>query len=320
MHERTDNSASSVQPRQGRRHVAVDVSRRSSPSRRWINAVAILGFIVIVSLGMTTFALAEPPTAAPTQTNVKPADDAPADTAKSEALAGTGLSPIPNKNLWSIVSAGGILMIPLAACSFILLVFIFERAIALRRGRVIPKPFVKRFMHKLEEGQLDREQALLLCEESGSPVANVFAHGLRKWGRPAVEVEQAILDGGERAVNDLRRYVRMFNGISTLSPLLGLCGTVFGMIHAFNEIATSDAMGRPELLAGGIGEALLTTAAGLVVAIPALVAYLFFISRVDSLVVEIDALGQELVNQISSEALHEQSHSKSPRSARKEAA
>ncbi len=211
-------------------------------------------------------------------------------------------------------------MIPIAGCSFIALVFVFERAIALRRGRVIPKPFVKRFLHKLAEGQLDREQALLLCEESGSPVADVFAHGVRKWGRPAVEVEQAILDGGERAVNSLRRYVRVFNGVSTISPLLGLCGTVFGMIRAFNEIATSDAMGRPELLAAGISEALITTAAGLVVAIPSLVAYLFFISRVDRLVIEIDSLGQELVGMISAEAIHEQSQHKGGRAVRKEAA
>jgi biopolymer transport protein ExbB len=270
---------------------------------------AIAAFAVAICVGATARARAQAPAAGSTAVD-----------AKAEAHAVAELAPIPSKNLWSIVRAGGILMIPIGACSFIALVFVFERAIALRKGRVIPKPFVKRFLHKLEEGQLDREQALLLCEESGSPVADVFAHGVRKWGRPAVEVEQAILDGGERAVNGLRRYVRVFNGVSTISPLLGLCGTVFGMIRAFNEIATSDAMGRPELLAGGISEALLTTAAGLVVAIPALVAYLFFISRVDRLVIEIDALGQQLVGMISAEALQEQSQRKSARSTRRDAA
>jgi biopolymer transport protein ExbB len=94
----------------------------------------------------------------------------------------------------------------------------------------------------------------------------------------------------------------MLNGISTVSPLLGLLGTVFGMIESFNTIAASDAMGRAELLAGGISQALLTTAAGLTVAIPALLAYLFFVGRVDSLIMEIDALGQELVDIISAEA------------------
>ncbi len=97
------------------------------------------------------------------------------------------------------------------------------------------------------------------------------------------------------------RYVRLFNGISTISPLLGLLGTVLGMISAFNTIVTAGAMGRPELLAGGIGQALLTTAAGLTVAIPALIAYLYFISRVDQLIITIDSLGQQVVDLISAE-------------------
>jgi biopolymer transport protein ExbB len=233
--------------------------------------------------------------------------ETPSATATPSAIpGGEGAVPaIPSKNLLEIIRAGGILMIPIFFCSFLMLVFAFERTIALRRGRVIPKPFVTRFLEQLREGQLDRGQAMELCEENKSPVARVFGGAVRKWGRPAVEVEQAILDEGERTANGLRRYVRMFNGISTISPLLGLLGTVFGMIRAFNEIASSDAMGKPELLASGISEALLTTAAGLTVAIPALACYLFFISRVDQLVIQIDALGQEIVHLISAEALQE---------------
>ena len=128
---------------------------------------------------------------------------------------------------------------------------------------------------------------------------------IRKWGKPAVEVEQAVLDEGERIGNVLRRYLRVINGISTVSPLLGLVGTVWGMMQAFNVIATSSAMGRAEMLAGGISVALITTAAGLMVAIPAMILYLYFVGRVDSLVMEIDRHGQELVNLISAEALEE---------------
>lgn len=245
----------------------------------------------------------------------------PADSVlPGEAVApadGQALPEIPSRNLFQILRAGGTLMFPILFCSVLMLVFVFERTIALRRGRVIPRPFVKRFLHQLQSGQLDRADALKLCAESKSPVAAMFAGGVRKWGRPAVEVEQAVLDAGERAVHGLRRYVRLFNGIATISPLLGLLGTVFGMITAFNEIATSDAMGRPELLAGGISQALLTTAFGLSVAIPSLASYLFFTSRVDQLVMELDTLGQEIVNTISAEALQESA----PRaSRRKEAA
>ncbi len=211
--------------------------------------------------------------------------------------------PIPTQDLWSIIQQGGPLMIPIGICSLILVAFVFERAISLRRERVVPKPFVTRFLQQLADGELDREQSLALCEENGSPVAQVLKAAVRKWGRPAVEVEQAIIDAGERVTNGLRRYLRVLNGVATVSPLLGLLGTVVGMIRSFNAVATSNALGRPELLASGISEALLTTAAGLTVAIPALIFYLLFISRVDRLIIDIDAVGQEVVSTISAEEM-----------------
>jgi biopolymer transport protein ExbB len=200
---------------------------------------------------------------------------------------------------------GGPLMIALAGCSFLLVTFVLERAISLRRGRVIPKPFVTRFLEQLRDGQLDAEQAMELCRQSGSPVALVFAGAVRKWGRPAVEVEQAAIDSGERVTNRLRRYLRLFYGVANVGPLLGLMGTVLGMIQTFNVIAdpASDALGRAAPLAGGIAKALLNTAGGLAVAIPASIFYVFFVSRVDRLVVEIDKLAQEVVNVISAEDL-----------------
>ena len=168
---------------------------------------------------------------------------------------------------------------------------------------MIPGPFVKRFLHQLREGQLDREKALRFAKKTAARWPTSSARRFASGASPAVEVEQAVLDEGERTVNSLRRYLRVFNGVATISPLLGLLGTVFGMIRAFNEISGSNAMGRPELLAGGISEALITTAAGLTVAIPALSLYLYFVSRVDQLIIEIDALGQELVRIVSAEGL-----------------
>ncbi len=219
----------------------------------------------------------------------------------------------PHRNLLGVLRDGGPILIPIGVCSFVLFVFVFERAISLRRGRVIPRPFVKRFLHQLQEGQLQPHEALKLCEKNRSPVAEVFAAATKKWGRPAVEVEQAVLDAGERVATGLRRYLRLFHGISTLSPLLGLLGTVVGMISAFNAIANADAMGRPELLAAGISEALLTTAAGLSVAIPAIIAHFYFISRVDRLVMEIDGVGQEIVNSIACDGWKRPVPKKTPR-------
>jgi len=206
-----------------------------------------------------------------------------------------------------IMQQGGVLMYPIALCSLVMVAFVFERMISLRRGRVLPKPFATRFLQQIRDGQLNREEALSLCEENGSPLAEVLGAATRKWGRPAVEVEQAILDAGERATYGLRRYLRVFSAVSTIAPLLGLLGTVFGMIQCFNDVAASDALGRPERLANGVAQALLTTAFGLAVAIPALLVYYLFVSRVDQLICEIDALGQELVNLISAEELEARS-------------
>lgn len=214
-------------------------------------------------------------------------------------------SAAQTKSLWQMLWAGGPLLLPIVICSFVLLLVVFERTLSLRRSRVLPRLFTERFLLQTGEGALDRSEALERCIENNSHMANVFAAAVRKWGKPAVEVEQAVLDEGERAANELRRFLRVINGVATVCPLMGLLGTVWGMMEAFEAIAGSSAMGRPELLAGGIGGALLSTAAGLSVAIPALILYLWFVGRVDMLVMEIDRRGQDLVNLISAEALDE---------------
>lgn len=224
-------------------------------------------------------------------------------------IAGGGA--IPTESLWDMLWAGGPLLVPIIACSFVLLLVVFERTVSLRRSRVVPRMFVERFLLQIGEGAIDRSDALDLCDENSSHIADVFAAAVRKWGKPAVEVEQAVLDEGERASNHMRRYLRVINGVATVCPLMGLLGTVWGMMEAFNAIAGSSAMGRPELLAGGISGALLSTAAGLFVAIPALILYLFFVGRVDTLVMEIDRRGQDIVNIISAEALEQRKSTRS---------
>jgi len=212
----------------------------------------------------------------------------------------------------------GPLLIPISLASVVMVLCVIERLMALRQNRVAPKRFIHCVLTQLEEGAVDKAGALDLCEENSSVIARVFEAGLRRWGRPAVEVEQAVLDEGERAASDLRKYVRVINGVSQICPLFGLLGTVWGMRQSFNSIAALGAMGKPELLAGGIGEALMSTAAGLAVAIPAMVAYLHLTGRIDTLVGQIDRSGQELVNLISAEALEERGTAK-PRRVRKAA-
>jgi biopolymer transport protein ExbB len=227
------------------------------------------------------------------------AGDVPNDPAQPPKQA------ISTRNLARAMVDGGPLMIALAFCSLLVITFVLERAISLRRSRVIPKPFVTRMLQQIADGEIDRGQALELCEQNGSPIAQVFAGAVRKWGRPSVEVEQAAIDGGERAANQLRRYLRVFYGVANVGPLLGLMGTVLGMIETFNAIAAHDALGRAEMLAGGIAKALLNTAGGLAVAIPASIFYVVFLSRIDRLIMDIDSLSQEIVNLVSAEELQQ---------------
>ena len=121
-----------------------------------------------------------------------------------------------------------------------------------------------------------------------------------------------MLDSGERVANQLRKYLRLFNGISQVAPLLGLLGTVMGMISSFNAISAAQESGQREMMAAGIAEALITTAAGMLIAIPALLAYLHFVSRVDQLVTEIDSHGQKLVEMISADGLERLAAARNP--------
>lgn len=206
-------------------------------------------------------------------------------------------------NIVEMIQSLGVWVIPFAALSLVLLWSSVERFVMLRRGRVIPKPFVQRFLNLIETGELEREEALQVCEENGSPIADLFAHGVRKWGKSGVEVEQAIIDGGERQVAALRANLRVLNATYTVGPLFGLLGTVWGMLMSFEKIANAGAMGNSQQLAAGIALALVTTAAGLAIAIPAIILYMYFSGRVDALVMEMDALSQRLVAAISAEGL-----------------
>lgn len=221
-----------------------------------------------------------------------------------------GASLMNDSSLLETLLSAGPLLVPIGIASVVMVLCTIERLVALRRRRVAPKRFVHCVLTQVEEGAVDRAGALELCQEDGSIIARVFEAGVRRWGRSQVEVEQAILDEGERAAADLRKYVRVISGVGNICPLLGLLGTVWGMREAFDAIAGEAAMGKPELLAEGISQALMSTAAGLGVAIPAMIAYLHLTGRIDSLVGLIDRHGQELVNLISAEALEERGAAK----------
>jgi biopolymer transport protein ExbB len=264
----------------------LSTSKPRSLARNWCAcALAWAALAPAISFAQTT---------PDSETGVVPelAEDAPED------LPTTIIGLFRALDIWTI---------PFALLTIVAVWVTADRLVVLRRGRVIPKPFVQRFLKLLDDGELDPAEALQICEENDSPVAHVFAHGVRKWGKPSVEVEQAIIDGGERQVSALRTHLRVLNGVATISPLLGLLGTVWGMLQAFKDISAPEKAGKMEELSSDIALALVTTAAGLVIAIPALIIYMYLSGRIDALVMEMDDLSQRVVHCVSAEALAERS-------------
>lgn len=211
-----------------------------------------------------------------------------------------------NGSLFSKIAEGGILMIPLGLCSLVVAALSIEKLISLRRSRVIPRPFVRRFTEFVEDGQLSHDEATKLCEEFNCPVAEVFQAAVGRWGHPMLEIEQAVMDAGDRVADSLKRFVRVFHAISNVAPLIGLLGTVLGMIESFEMMSSKESMGRPEMLASGISTALVTTAGGLMVAIPAYLAFMYFSGKSDRYLHEIDKLCQRVIECISAEGMEKQ--------------
>jgi biopolymer transport protein ExbB len=184
-----------------------------------------------------------------------------------------------------IVQAGGWLMVPIIASSVIAVAIVLERLWTLQTKRVIPGTLTNQVWDWVQKSELDSQRIQQV--HSSSPLGQVLATGLAYRHAPRDVLKEAIEDSGRHVVHDLERYLNPLGTIAAISPLLGLLGTVSGMIRAFTAI-TTQGVGNPAILAGGISEALITTAAGLAVAIPSLIAYRLLRGRVDSLVIQIE--------------------------------
>jgi biopolymer transport protein ExbB len=197
-------------------------------------------------------------------------------------------SGVKVESLWDFVVKGGSLMIPIGACSLVAFTVIIERLISLRRSNVVPPAFIPGLKKVMDE-EADRSEAVEYCQKDGSPIANILAAGIKRLGESVELLERHIQEAGEREIVKLRKYLRSLSVVASIAPLLGLLGTIFGMIKAFQTVATSaESLGKAELLAKGIYEAMITTAAGLLVAIPVLVAYHYLSARIDGLVMDMD--------------------------------
>ncbi|MGE3165971.1 MAG: MotA/TolQ/ExbB proton channel family protein [Planctomycetota bacterium] len=195
--------------------------------------------------------------------------------------------------LGELLVQGGVLMIPIALASVLLLGLALERAWALRRHRVCPSRIWPSVRACLERS--DVAGARVAVANPTTPLARVLHVGLSHWPESPRDLVAAIEDAGMREADDLQKHLPALQGIASVSPLLGLLGTVVGMIQSFLQVAKERAIGNPELLAEGIGQALVTTAAGLTVAIPALILFYYFRGRIRQHVREFDGVARELV-------------------------
>lgn len=180
---------------------------------------------------------------------------------------------------------GGPLMYPILLCSVLALAIFLERLwtlFRLRRGTIL---LVREVESLVVKNKID--EALIVCQRAATPLARILIAALRSAGRPREQIKTVVEEVGSREAAPLERYLGLLGTIATISPLLGLLGTVLGMIEAFTVIATQGG-GTPATLGGGISKALITTAAGLTVAIPTILLHKYLTSRVDRVILEME--------------------------------
>jgi len=192
-----------------------------------------------------------------------------------------------------MVQAGGWLMLPILLCSVIALAIVGERFWSLQQKRINPATLVSQVWQWYKSDNLTDQNIEALAKSS--PLGRVLAAGLVNRHHPREIMKESIEDTGRQVVVELERYLNTLGTIASITPLLGLLGTVIGMIKVFAAI-TSHGVGNPSVLAGGISEALITTAAGLSVAIPSLIFYRYFRGKVDELVIKMEEESLKIVD------------------------
>jgi biopolymer transport protein ExbB len=187
--------------------------------------------------------------------------------------------------MWEIVRAGGPLMWPIILCSIAAAAIVLERLWTLQDRRVLPRELTQKVWQLIEQNQINDK--VIAALEQNSPLGRVLAAGLANRHRSREVMMERLEDTGRHVIHELERFLGALGTIAAVSPLLGLLGTVIGIIHAFNAIQAGG-MGDPRALSAGIGESLVATAAGLIVAIPALLAHRALRAKVDNIVIEIE--------------------------------
>ncbi len=199
--------------------------------------------------------------------------------------------------MFEIFQKGGPLMYPILLCSVLALAIFFERLWSFFRMNRGSGELVKEVEDLVRKHRID--EAIVVCQRLGTPLARILIGALRAKGGGREQIKTIVEEIGAREATIFERYLGLLGTIATISPLLGLLGTVLGMIRAFTVIATQG-MGTPATLGGGISEALITTAAGLSVAIPTILLHKYLTSRLDRLILEMEENSMRLVDLLGS--------------------
>lgn len=200
-------------------------------------------------------------------------------------------------SLWQLFRSGGPVMWPILLSSIFAFAIILEKFWYMHKIKIDNRKFLNKILDKIKRHEI--KEALQICENTKSPVAHILKAGILKYDRPRPQIIEAIEDASLYEIPKLERNLPMLATIGHIAPLLGLLGTVTGMVSCFQVVqskATSLHPVSPGDLAGGIWEALLTTVAGLIVAIPTYVAYNYLVSSINGFVLEMEKASTELVN------------------------
>jgi biopolymer transport protein ExbB len=210
---------------------------------------------------------------------------------------------LPTADSWKLLSLfekGGIMMYPILFSSVLMLGIAIERLYSLRRRNVVNSDFLQSVRNQWD--WKDIQKTLQLCHSYDNSLSRILKVGLLRVGGKLDEIERAIEGAGQHEASLMNSNLRVLGAVANITPMMGLLGTVLGMIKAFNVISLSGT-GNPGLVASGISEALITTAAGMVVGIPALALYHYFRGKIDRYVFEMEEISFQLIEELSYDSM-----------------
>lgn len=222
-----------------------------------------------------------------------------------QAVADSLILPVeqPQLNLLIMIYKGGWLMIPIVLCSLIGVAIAIEKLLFLRKIRINTSHFMLRLRSLIMKTNID--DAIVLCSKTPGPIAKVLSIGISKSGRTKKDIQEIIESAGREEIYTMENHLGVLATIAAVAPMLGFLGTVTGMIRAFMMVQELGGNVNATVLAGGIWEALITTAAGLIVGIPAYLTYNYLISKIGRLVLEMEVSSTEIIDLLYSEEQNE---------------